>query len=85
MGLRPALNNFGVMSPLSALLHLETCHVSGYCKFQVHSGNTELHGSGTKCTVAWSRDSKPGGSHLEVHCMFHYTSFRFITSFACQG
>lgn len=36
--------NFGVRSPLSALLYLETCHVSGYCTLQVHSGNTELCG-----------------------------------------
>lgn len=85
MGLRLELNHFGVMSPLSALLYLETCRVSGYCTLQVHSGNMELCGSEAKCTVAWSRDSRPVGSHLEVQCIFHYTSFKCVAFSACQG
>lgn len=85
MSLQPELNRFRLTSPLSALLYLETCHVSGCCTLQVHSGNTELGGSETKFTVARSRDSRPVGSHLEVHSIFHYTPFEFITSSACQG
>jgi len=44
MRLKPELNRFEVTSPLSALLYLETCRITGCCTPQGHSGNMELPG-----------------------------------------